>query len=120
MGGLLGASTVDAEVVTALQKNAEDYTWAAATVGSNNASGYQLASGESVMPIGGFNGSDPSPTLEQFQDYVESGQIHFFIPSGLGGNSAGGSSVGSEIAAWVSANYDTVTVGDLTMYDLSS
>ena len=47
------------------------YTWVAATVGSNNASGYQLATGDPVMAIGGFNGSDPSPTLAQFQQLVE-------------------------------------------------
>ncbi|GAB06490.2 putative glycosyltransferase, partial [Gordonia amarae NBRC 15530] len=33
-------------------------------------SGYQLESGYSVMPIGGFNGTDPSPTLERFQKLV--------------------------------------------------
>ena len=37
------------------------YTWVAAAVGSNTAAGYQLASEEPVMAIGGFNGSDPSP-----------------------------------------------------------
>lgn len=31
------------------------------------------------MPIGGFNGSDPSPTLEQFKAYVKAGRIHWFI-----------------------------------------
>ena len=38
-----------------------EYTWAAAAVGSNEAAGYQLASGEPVMAIGGFNGTDPAP-----------------------------------------------------------
>lgn len=32
-----------------------------------------------VMPIGGFNGSDPSPTLTQFKAYVAAGKIHYFI-----------------------------------------
>ena len=60
------------------------YTWVAATVGSNNAAGYQLATGEPVMAIGGFNGSDPSPTLAQFQQYVAEGKIHYFIAGGGG------------------------------------
>ena len=51
----------------------------AATVGSNNAAGYQLASGAAVMAVGGFNGTDPSPTLAEFQSYVASGRIHYFI-----------------------------------------
>ncbi len=57
----------------------DEFTWAAAVVGSNNAAGYQLASGAPVMAIGGFNGTDPSPTLEQFIRYVDDGQIHYFI-----------------------------------------
>ena len=56
----------------------------AAAVGSNTASGYQLASQQPVMAIGGFNGSDPSPTLAQFEAYVANGQIHYFIASGGG------------------------------------
>ena len=44
-----------------------DYTWVAAAVGSNNAAGYQLATGAPVMAVGGFNGTDPAPTLAQFQ-----------------------------------------------------
>ena len=31
------------------------------------------------MAIGGFNGSDPSPTLAQFKQYVADGEIHYFI-----------------------------------------
>ena len=54
----------------------------AAAVGSQNASGYQLATGDPVMAIGGFNGSDPSPTLAQFQQYVADGKIHYFIGGG--------------------------------------
>ena len=47
------------------------------TVGSNAAAGYQLATQESVMPIGGFNGSDPSPTLAQFQSLVKQGKVRY-------------------------------------------
>ncbi len=46
---------------------------------SNNAAGYQLASGDPVMAIGGFNGTDPSPTLAQFEKYVSEGKIHYYI-----------------------------------------
>ncbi len=59
MGGLLEGSTASAELVALLQADASSYRWVAATVGANNAAGYQLASEHPVMPIGGFNGSDP-------------------------------------------------------------
>ena len=90
MGGLLNGSTSSAAVTTLLQTDADAYTWAAAAVGANNASGYQLASEQPVMAIGGFNGSDPSPTLAQFEKYVADGQIHYFIASGGVGGGPGG------------------------------
>ncbi|HST83112.1 MAG TPA: glycosyltransferase family 39 protein [Kineosporiaceae bacterium] len=121
MGGLLNATTPSAELTTAL-KASSSYTWAAAAIGSNNASGYQLASELPVMAIGGFNGSDPSPTLAQFQAYVAAGQIHYFIGgSGLGGNSStGGSNTASQISEWVAANYTATTIGGTTVYDLTA
>ncbi len=86
MGGLLDASTPSTEVVSALSVNASDYRWVAAAIGSQNAAGLQLATGLPVMAIGGFNGSDPSPTLAQFQSYVAAGQVHYFAASsGRGG-----------------------------------
>jgi 4-amino-4-deoxy-L-arabinose transferase-like glycosyltransferase len=121
MSGLLNGSTASTAMVQLLQANADDYTWAAATVGSNNASGYQLASGEPVMAIGGFNGTDPSPTLAQFQAYVAAGKIHYFISAGTGGSTqTGGSAAAQEIANWVAANYTATTVGNTTVYDLTS
>ncbi|MGN9907155.1 ArnT family glycosyltransferase [Phytohabitans sp. LJ34] len=118
MGGLLNATTPNAELVAALTENAGSYTWVAAAVGANNAAGYQLATQQPVMAIGGFNGSDPSPTLEQFQQYVAEGKVHYFISSGLG-RSNGGSSASQEIAAWVADNFTATTVGGTTLYDLS-
>ena len=103
-----------------LDANSSDYTWVAATVGANNASGYQLATDDPVMAIGGFNGSDPAPTLEQFQQFVSEGKIHFFIAGGNIGGSNGGSSASSAISAWVSANFTAQTVGGVTLYDLTA
>ena len=72
------------------------------------------------MAIGGFNGSDPSPTLEEFQQYVADGEIHWFIGGGGFGRSMGGSSSSSDIASWVEENFDATTVDGVTVYDLSS
>ena len=101
-----------------LQTDADGYTWAAAAVGANNAAGYQLASEQPVMAIGGFNGSDPSPTLAQFQQYVADGQIHWFIAGG--GRAADPAGNGSTtISEWVAANFTATTVDGTTLYDLS-
>ena len=71
------------------------------------------------MAIGGFNGSDPSPTLEQFQQYVADGEIHYFLEGGGFGGQNGGSTASSDIAAWVEENFTTVTIGAQTFYDLT-
>jgi 4-amino-4-deoxy-L-arabinose transferase-like glycosyltransferase len=119
MGGLLDAADASAEVAAALSEDASSYTWVAAAVGANNAAGYQLATELPVMPVGGFNGSDPSPTLAQFQAYVEGGRIHWFIGGGMGMGSDGGSSSAAEIAAWVADNFAAQTVDGVTLYDLT-
>ncbi|WP_020105140.1 glycosyltransferase family 39 protein [Nocardia sp. 348MFTsu5.1] len=114
-GGLLAGSEPTEEMVALLNDNADDYTWVAAAIGSNSASGYQLATEHPVMPIGGFNGSDPSPTLAEFQVYVNEGKIHYFI---VGGGQMGGGG-GSEITEWIEANFTSTTVGSVTLYDLT-
>ncbi|MFI6899774.1 ArnT family glycosyltransferase [Nonomuraea sp. NPDC050394] len=112
-GGLLGAVTPGAELTALLKAGAARYTWVAATVGSNNAAGYQLATGLPVMAVGGFNGTDPAPTLARFRQYVAEGRIHYFLPSGLGRGPA------AEIAAWVERTYDSATVAGTTVFDLT-
>jgi len=118
MGGLLDAQTPDVALVAALEADAGAYTWVAAAVGSNNAAGLQLATELPVMPVGGFNGSDPSPTLAQFQEYVAQGKIHYFVGGG-GFGANGGSDASSEIAAWVAATFTARTIGSATVFDLS-
>lgn len=121
MGGLLDASTPSTAIVSALESGGTRYTWVAAAIGSNNAAGLQLATGQPVMPIGGFNGSDPSPTLAQFQSYVQSGKIHYFLAGGVGGGGgrSSGSNVAQQITTWVEAHYKKVTIGGSTFYDLT-
>ncbi|HEV8649034.1 MAG TPA: glycosyltransferase family 39 protein [Actinomycetes bacterium] len=121
MGGLLNGRTPSAELVQLLRQGSDGYTWAAATVGSNSAAGIQLATDEPVMAIGGFNGSDPTPTLEQFQRYVEEGKIHYFVAGneGFGGAAQGGSDNAQQISSWVKQRFTSTTVGGMTVYDLT-
>ena len=120
-GGLLNTTMPGANLTALLQKDAQQYTWAAATVMSNPAAGYQLGSGEPVMAVGGFNGTDPYPTLEQFQEYVHNGQIHYFLGGGMTMQSnSGGSDAAQQIADWVADTYQSSTVDGVTVYDLTS
>ena len=76
------------------------------------------------MAIGGFNGSDPSPTLAQFQQWVAAGRIHYFIGQGSGGFGGGGlnasGSTSTEISTWVADHFTARTVDGVTVYDLTT
>ncbi|MEV7281922.1 glycosyltransferase family 39 protein [Streptomyces sp. NPDC093111] len=118
-GGLLDGAKVGSAAKAELLADADAYTWVAAAVGAQNAASYQLATEKPVMAIGGFNGSDPSPTLAQFKQYVAEGRIHYFIGSGggMGGGPGGGGS--SAISSWVESTFEETTVDGATFYDLT-
>lgn len=119
MGGLLKGNSNGA-VAELVAEGGTGYRWAAATTGSQNAAGYQLATGLPVMAIGGFNGTDPAPTLEQFIAYVESGCIRYYITGGqMSGKQMGGSSDAALIEAWVEENFTPVEIDGTTIYDLT-
>jgi hypothetical protein len=120
-GGLLNASTPNADLVALLSADSSSYTWVAAAIGSNSAAGPQLATGLPVMALGGFNGSDPTPTLAAFQALVAQGKVHYFLGGGNGGGPGMGSSgTSAQITAWVAATFTAETVGGVTVYDLTS
>ncbi len=116
-----GSTDVPDEVVAALSDDADTFTWAAATVGSNSAATYQLATGDPVMAIGGYNGTDPAPTLARFEALVAAGEVHWFIAgSGDGGGSSSGSDAAEQITSWVTSHFAATTVDGVTLYDLTS
>ncbi len=86
---------------------------------SNSAAGYQLATGDPVMAIGGFNGTDPAPTLAQFERDVAEKKVHSFISGGRGlGNGSSGTTA-SQITGWVESHFTAETINGVTVYDLS-
>jgi hypothetical protein len=117
-GGLGGSTQVSKAVASLLEKNASAYSWVAATVGSESAAPLQLATGQPVMSIGGFNGTDPTPTLAQFKALVAEHKIHYFV----GENSdsfGGGSGDAAAITHWVAAHFKAQSVGGETVYNLA-
>jgi 4-amino-4-deoxy-L-arabinose transferase-like glycosyltransferase len=117
-GGLSGDTQVSSALVKLLETDASKYRWIAATEGSQEAAPIELATGGlAVVAIGGFNGSDPSPTLAQFESMVAAHEIHYYV--GRGTQSFGGGPGSSSIASWVTAHYTAQTVGGVTVYDLT-
>jgi hypothetical protein len=119
-GGLLNGSTVSPSLVKALEAGGGHYTWLIATTGSEEAAGYQLATREPVMAIGGFNGTDPAPTLAQFEADVRAGRIHWYLDDGAAGAFGGASANdASAIASWVTTHFRAETIDGLTLYDVA-
>jgi hypothetical protein len=92
----------------------------AATVNSNSAAGYQLATDDPVMAVGGFNGTDPAPSLAQFERYVSAKKIHYFIAGGSGPGTGGTATTASKITQWVESHFRSSTVSGVTLYDLTA
>ncbi|WP_435070682.1 ArnT family glycosyltransferase [Amycolatopsis thermoflava] len=109
------AGAESAELIALLRQTTTK--WSAATNGSQSAAGLALNSDTAVIAIGGFNGGDPAPTLDEFQQYVARGEITYYVSGGMGGMGRGGS---GEIAQWVAENFTAQTVGGSTVYDLTT
>ena len=116
-GGLGGNTAVSKALVKLLEQDAPKYKWVAATEGSEAAAPLELATGDAVISIGGFNGTDLWPTLAVFKELVANHEVHYYI--GRGSESFGGGQGSSAIASWVAAHFKKETVGGETVYDLT-
>ncbi|MGA5465875.1 ArnT family glycosyltransferase [Mycobacterium sp. NPDC050041] len=117
-GGAPPGAASDNEALESLLTSV-DRRWAAAGIGSMSVSGLELETGTSIMAIGGFTGSDDSPTLTQFQQYVADGQVGYFLASNEhGGPPRHRDGSAAEITAWVEQNFPAGDVGGTTVYDL--
>jgi hypothetical protein len=81
-----------------------------------SATPYILDAGADVLPVGGFSGQVPFPTLTQFEQYVASGQVRYVYLTAFGGpgGPAGQTSqtAASQIEAWIPAHCSKVPASD--------
>ncbi|MDQ1077291.1 MULTISPECIES: glycosyltransferase family 39 protein [Microbacterium] len=146
-GGRQGMTQgADSELVAWLEARDTGSTYVAATFGAQQAASLILATdGASILPIGGFNGSDDVPTLDRFISLVQSGELRYVIggedrgagggATGFGGtgfggtgSAAGGGAAGSarsassdtasaQIRQWVEQNCTVDASAPGTVYD---
>jgi hypothetical protein len=123
-GGGGGGSSVSTTEVTYLEAHQDGAKYLVAAVGSQTAAGIALDSGKNVVDMGGFTGTDPTPTLAKLEGLISSGQLHYvLLSSGQGGGGAGGfgggpggetsaASTASTTArdAWIKAHGTVVTI----------
>ncbi|GAA1755334.1 glycosyltransferase family 39 protein [Pseudarthrobacter sulfonivorans] len=105
-------------VLDLLRNHSSGQQWAAATYSAQNAARYQLESGRPVIPLGGWLGTDPAPTLEQFQGLVAQHRVGYFIwqqdlleRGELSAETRG-------ITDWVRSNFTEQVVDGVRLYDL--
>ncbi|MGW2254596.1 ArnT family glycosyltransferase [Kitasatospora sp. NPDC001660] len=122
-GGGFGGSS---EHLTAQEQALFDYLQAHrggarylfAASGWSAASPFILATGEEVLPMGGFSGSAPSPTLAEFQQLVGKGELRYVLLSGGGrrggggGGEPAGTTTAAEIQSWVRSACAEVPAGE--------
>jgi 4-amino-4-deoxy-L-arabinose transferase-like glycosyltransferase len=125
-GGGPGGS-VSSALISYLEANRGSATYLVATTNSNSAATIILASQQPVMSLGGFTGSDPILTVDQFASVVSSGQLRYVLAGGGGGGGGPQGSGSSAIMTWVQTNSTVVSstaIGDPStsqtqLYDLS-
>lgn len=114
-------SQADSQLVQYLLRHQHGATWLVAVASANESAAIQLTSGQPVMAVGGFNGSDTPLTLEQFKQLVKAGKVKYYAISShsRGGGGPGGGN--NEIAAWVKQTGTVINYGgsDVTLYELS-
>ncbi|MGY3567354.1 ArnT family glycosyltransferase [Sinomonas sp. RB5] len=123
-GGPGGGASASSELVALLKQTTTK--WSAATTGANSAASLELATDTNVIAMGGFMGSDPYPSLDEFKALVSKGEVTYYIAGGgMGGGMGGGfggrgggTTDASAITQWVEANFQAQTVGSTTVYKL--
>jgi 4-amino-4-deoxy-L-arabinose transferase-like glycosyltransferase len=128
-----GDATADTTLINYLEAHKGKATYLAAAFGSQSSAPIIIATGEPVITIGGFNGSDPAPTLSQFQKLVSEGKVRYVLVGGFGGGGFGGGGFGggagggpggpgggnSALRQWVTSTGAQVNYGgSATLYDL--
>jgi 4-amino-4-deoxy-L-arabinose transferase-like glycosyltransferase len=83
----------------------------------SEASPYILTTGQEVLPMGGFSGSVPEPTLAKVKELVRTGQLRFFLldggsGDGFGSGSGSGGSTSAAIASWAEKSCTKVPARD--------
>ena len=119
-GGILGSTTLTSsqqQLYRYVSAHRDGAGYLLAVQSWTEASAYILVTGQEVMPMGGFSGSVPEPTLAGVRELVASGQLRFFLLGGAGGGfgdgaGRGGGGAAAQVASWVESSCATVPSQD--------
>ncbi|WP_409483943.1 glycosyltransferase family 39 protein [Arsenicicoccus dermatophilus] len=104
--------------VVALLAGAGD-DWAAAVPGAQEAARLQIAARVPVMAVGGYLGTDPAPTLQDFRALVRAGRVRYYLARPRTTAPRRRSRLPSaRIDAWVRATCPARVLDGLLLHDL--
>lgn len=78
-GGMGEMASANSTLIKYLQAHQGNASYLVATNNANSAAPIILATGEPVMALGGFLGSDPILTTEKLQSLVNNGTVRYFL-----------------------------------------
>jgi hypothetical protein len=104
MGGMGGGA--DSELVAYLKKHRDGAKWLLAVSSSQSAAQLIVSTGQPVISMWGWSGTDKAMTLAKLKELVKKGELHYIqLGGGMGGGGGmgqgGSDSVSSEVTAWV-------------------
>ena len=118
-GGIFGSTSLSAsqqQLYRYVSAHRDGAGYLLAVSSWSEASAYILATGQEVMPMGGFSGSVPEPTLARVQQLVATGQLRFFLLGGTGGfggpERGGADDTAVQVAGWVESACAVVPAQD--------
>ncbi|MFF5309439.1 ArnT family glycosyltransferase [Streptomyces massasporeus] len=112
-GGGMGGGGASSELIAYLKKHQDGATWLLAVSSSQGAAQLIVSSGEPVISMWGWSGSDKAMTLAKLKELVKKGELRYVqLGGGMGGGPGGGSSVSSEVTAWVQKHGTAVKESD--------
>ncbi|WP_406689009.1 glycosyltransferase family 39 protein [Saccharopolyspora sp. ID03-671] len=107
---------VSPQLMRYLTDHQENETWLVAVVGSMVAAPVILETGRPVMAVGGYNGNDPTPTVEQLEQHIADGELRYVWTSGSSGVQSMGGDVDTAVVdttmSWVAHHCPVVNPTD--------
>jgi 4-amino-4-deoxy-L-arabinose transferase-like glycosyltransferase len=106
--------SVDTQLVAYLEAHRGSTSYLFATLSSQTAAPYIIVTGQPVLTLGGFTGSDQILSLSALQAMIREGQIRYFLLSGggFGGGGGQGGAGNATLVQWVEANCATIPASE--------
>ena len=118
-GGMSGTGSGTSGLAGYLTSHRTNETWIVAVPSAMNGAGLILETGDPVMALGGFSGTDQILSIEKLKNLVQDGKVRYFLTSSVAGGREG-SSGNSGIFTWVQCTCTAVPVTEYRSNSTSS